>query len=107
TAVREQLEKRPDYESRLALAFYATGNAEAGDRALRRSIELAGRSDTDEAVNSRLDVARVLMDRGDRDRAVSIYQQAVNARPAIGAAWEGLIGAYAQMKDFNRALAAL
>ena len=49
---------------------------------LRRALDAASESDTDEALNVRLQAAGVLTKAGRTDLAVSIYKQATEITPA-------------------------
>jgi tetratricopeptide (TPR) repeat protein len=104
---RPQLDARPEFTARVALAFYSTDQLAAGDQALRNALDQADRADNEEALNVRLEIASLLLKQGRNDGAVSIYTQAVDSHPDNSVAWEGLIGAYAQVRDFAKAIAAV
>lgn len=103
-AARQRLETQPEYLARLALAFYSADQSAAGDQALRRAIDAGVRSDTDEAVNARLEVATLLLKQGKGDSAVSIYEQAADAHPNTAAIWERLIEAYTRLGNIPKAM---
>ena len=100
--VKPQIEARPDYLSQLALAYFSTKQADEGDRILDQAIKAAQldpRSDSEEALNARLEVASALMEQGNIARALEIYQQATKLHPESAIAWEGLVGAYSRQHD--------
>ena len=104
---RQKVEARSDYWSQLALLHYQANQANEGDTALRRALDLATHSDSAEAVDSRLQVANTLMEEGRTLSAEAVYKQVTESHPDNSGAWEGLIGAYARLKDFTGAGAAL
>ena len=106
-STRSQLEAHPEYLARLAQALYVTNQPAEGNRVLRTALDVASRSDSAEALDARLELASVLVDQGNDDVAVSIYRHAAGAHPDNATAWEGLIGAYAHMRDFPKAMTAL
>jgi len=106
-AARQQLEKRADYLAEMAFVYYRTNQASAGELALRRALDAAGGSDSEEALAARLEVASVLMDQGDVDRAVLIYKQAAVSQPKNPVPWQGMVGAYLRKKDLAQAKAAI
>src|SRR5262249_37512432 len=106
-AVRATLDTRADFAATLAFLYYSTDQLAAGDEALRRALDLASRSDSEQALNARLAVANLPITGGQRDRAASLYQQTVAAHPDSVLAWQGLVGAYAEMRAFPRVLAAV
>ena len=55
-ATRQQLEKRADYLAEMAFVYYRTNQASAGELALRRALDAASSSDSEEALNARLEV---------------------------------------------------
>src|SRR5437870_4047717 len=104
---KSQIETRTDYLSEMALAYYSTNQPAEGDRALRQAMEAATQSDTNDALNVRLEVASALVDQGKMDRAFEIYRQATRLHPDNAIAWQGLIGGYTRMRDFAQAKAAV
>jgi cellulose synthase operon protein C len=106
-STRLQLEAHPEYLARLAQALYVTSQTAEGNRVLRTALDVASRSDSTEALDARLELASVLVNQGNDDVAVSIYRHAAGAHPDNTTAWEGLIGAYAHMRDFPKAMTAL
>jgi Tfp pilus assembly protein PilF len=105
--VRQQLQVRADYWSEMALAYYSARQSSAGDQALGMALIKAGASDNADALNSRLEIASMLMNAGATLRAIDIYRQASEAHPENAGAWEGLVGAYLRMRDYSRAKAAV
>jgi tetratricopeptide (TPR) repeat protein len=106
-ATRQQLEARPDYWSEMAVAYYSAQQKPAGEQALRKALEMAASSDNADALNARLDVASMLMNRGETLRAIDIYRQASQANPENSGAWQGLVGAYVRMRDYSHAKVAV
>jgi tetratricopeptide (TPR) repeat protein len=104
-ATRQQMERRPDYLAEVALAYYSAHQATQGDQALRRALDVGGSSDTEEALNFRLQLAGVLMNQGNASRAIEVYKQATQSHPNSVAGWQGLVGAYTHVRDFSSALA--
>src|SRR5262249_55570895 len=105
--LKQQIDQRSDYLSVLALASYSMNQAGEGDQFLHRALAAAGSSDTEAALNVRLQVANVLMDQGNAERAAEIYKQAAGLYPNNTIAWQGLIGAYTRLRNFDAAMAAL
>src|SRR5207244_9194034 len=91
----------------MALAYYSTNQTAEGDRVLREAMEAAAQSDTNDALNVRLEVASALVDQGKMDRAFEVYRQATRLQPDNAIAWQGLIGGYTRMRDFAQAKAAV
>jgi len=106
-ATKSQIETRTDYLSEMALAYYSTNQTAEGDRVLRQAMEAAAQSDTNDALNVRLEVASALVDQGKMDRAFEVYRQATRLHPDNAIAWQGLIGGYTRMRDFAQAKAAV
>src|SRR5579864_2058593 len=106
-ALKAQLEGRADYLAALTLADYRTKRNQDGDRLLRRAMDAASTSDSAEALNLRLETAGVLMDQGNVDRALEIYQQATKLHPDNALAWEAVVGAYARRREFVQAKTAM
>jgi Flp pilus assembly protein TadD/lipopolysaccharide biosynthesis regulator YciM len=103
---RQQLEARSDYWAELSLAYYDTNQISASDQALQKSLQTASSSDSSanvDGINTRLEIAGMLMKHGQTLRAIDIYQQASQSHPDNSAAWEGLVGAYVNMQDYARA----
>ena len=107
SSLRDELEGRPEHLARLALALLTTKRQSEGEQMLRRALDAASESDTDDAVNVRLQAANVLTKAGRTDLAVSIYKQATDDHPGLVSAWQGLIGAYTSMREFPRAMGAV
>jgi tetratricopeptide (TPR) repeat protein len=105
--VRRKLEARADHLSRLALALFAVDQQVAADSMLRRALEAAARDDTDDALGVRLQIANLLKKQGKVDQAMAIYKQTTDIHPANIIAWQGLVGAYAERRDFARAISAV
>lgn len=105
--LKQQVEQRSDYLSELALVYYSMRQAGEGNQVLHRALAAARSSDTEAALNVRLQVAKLLMDDGNVERATEIYKQATEAYPKNSAAWQGLIGADARLRNFDAAMAAL
>lgn len=61
------------------------------------------RSDTNDALDRRLEVAATLMKQGKTDRATEIYQQSTKLRPDNAIAWEAIVGTYARTRNFAQA----
>src|SRR5262249_32077333 len=101
-SLKPQLEARADYLAGLALAYYITGQQQEGDLMLRRAMNVASGADSTAALNMRLEAAGLLMDQGKVDRALEIYQQATRLHPDNALAWEAVIGAHTQRRDFAR-----
>ena len=106
-AVRQKVETRPDYLAELSLVLYAQGRESDGDQVLQHALEAASRDDSEDALATRLQLADLLVQQGRGDRAVRIYTQATELHPTEVIAWQGLIGAYATARDFDRAIAAV
>jgi tetratricopeptide (TPR) repeat protein len=107
---RQQLEAGSDYWSEIALAYYNTKQSSAGDQALQKALEKASSSSSSvntDALNARLEIAGTLMSSGQTLRAIDIYKQATQSYPENSAAWAGLVGAYARMRDLSRATMAI
>jgi tetratricopeptide (TPR) repeat protein len=100
---RQQLEAFPDYWSEIALAYYSTRQSSSADQALQKALDRASSSDNADALNARLEIAGTLMDTGQTLRAIDIYRQAAQSHPENAAAWEGLVGGYARMRDLPHA----
>src|SRR5262249_60402483 len=62
---------------------------------------------TEAALTIRVQLAGLLMDQGDANRAIEIYRNTTRARPDSVVAWQGLVGAYTRQRDFSSALAAM
>jgi cellulose synthase operon protein C len=107
STTKAQIETQTDYLSEMALAYYSTNQPAEGDRALRQAMEAAAQSDTNDALNVRLEVASALIDQGRLDRAFEIYRQATRLHPDNAIAWQGLVGGYTRMRDFAQAKAAV
>jgi tetratricopeptide (TPR) repeat protein len=105
--VRRKLEARADHLSRLALALFAGDQQVAADSMLRRALAAAARDDTDEALGIRLQIANLLKKQGRVEQAMAIYKQTTDIHPANIIAWQGLVGAYAERRDFARAISAV
>src|SRR5262249_42895302 len=104
-ALKPALEARADYLSELALAFYSTKQPSEGNRTLERAMGVAGLGEPADALNARLDLARLLMQQGNSGLAVAIYQQAAKLHPESVIAWGALVGQYAGQREFAQAKA--
>jgi len=104
---RGKIESRSDYLSEVALAYYQTNQPSEGDLALRRASDAAASSDSEDAMNIRLQVASTLVDQGNIEGALAVYKQATELHPDNVVAWDGLVGAYARTRDFSGAQGAL
>ncbi len=106
-AVKQRLEARSDYLSEMAFVHYEANQSSEGDQLLRRALEIAKSSDSDDALSFRLNIAGALMDRNETGRAIEIYRHATLTHPDSPSGWEGLIGAYTRMGDFSQAITAV
>jgi cellulose synthase operon protein C len=106
-STRQELEKRSDFLSAMALAYYSAHQQSEGDQALQRALNAAGSSDTEDALNLRLQVASILMDQGNAQRAAEVYKHAAHLHPDNAIAWQGLVGAYARLGEFDAAMTTL
>ena len=106
-SVRQKVETRSDYLAELSLVLYASGRDAEGDRVLQQALAAATNDDSEEALATRLQLADVLVQKGQSDRAVRIYTQATDLHPNEVIAWQGLIGAYAAAREFDRAINAV
>ncbi len=104
-AVKQRMEARPDYLAQMALVYYGANQPAEGDQALRRALDIARTSDTDDALSLRLQIAGAFMEQGKTNRAVEIYRQATQTHPDKSSGWEGLVGAYTRMGAFAQAIA--
>jgi tetratricopeptide (TPR) repeat protein len=104
---KQEIESRPDYLSEMALAYYGLNRPGEGDEALRRALEAANSADTEDALNVRLQVANLLMDQGNAERALQIYKHAADHHPNNAIAWQGLVGVYTRQNNFDAAIATL
>src|SRR5215467_2653868 len=104
-ALKPPLEARADYLSELALAFYSTKQPSEGNRMLERAMGVASPAEPADALNARLDLARLLMQQGNSGLAVTIYQQATKLHPDSVIAWGALVGQYAGQRQFAQARA--
>ena len=101
--IKPQIESRPDYLSQMALAYYTVKQVDEGNRILDRAMLAAAQSDPEDALNARLEVASAMIEQGQTDRAIHVYQQAAKLHPQNVIAWQGLVGAYSHQRDFERA----
>lgn len=106
-AVKQQMEGRSDYLSEIALVYYSANQPAEGDQALRRALQLAGNSDTDDALSLRLQIAGTFLEQGKTGRAMEIYRQATQAHPNNASGWEGLVGAYTRVGEYSQAITAV
>ena len=102
-AIKPIIETRPDYLSEMALANYLTKQPDEGDRMLTRAMNVASPSESNDALNARLEAASLLMDQGKTNRAIEVYQQAAKLHPENAIAWQGLVGAYSRQQNFSAA----
>lgn len=105
--VKEKLEDNSEFSSEMALVYYRAGQSAAGDQALRRAMQLARTSDSNDALNLRLQIAADFLKQDKPARAIEIYIQATQLHPDDAGAWEGLVGAYTRGDDFSDAVAAV
>jgi tetratricopeptide (TPR) repeat protein len=103
-AVKQRMEARSDYLSEMALVYYRANQSHEGDELLRKAMEIARNSDSDDALSLRLTMAGSFMDQNETGRAIEIYRNATVAHPDNPSGWEGLVGAYTRIGDFSRAL---
>jgi hypothetical protein len=106
-STRSQLETHPEYLAWLAQALYRTNQPADGERLLRTALDVASRTDSTEALDARLELASALVQPGQRRGRRFDLQACRGAHPDNTTAWEGLIGAYAHMRDFPKAMTAL
>ncbi len=106
-AARQQLEQQAEYLAYLSLALFNANQVSEGGNALHRALDVATHADTDEALAARLRVASLLLQQGHPDQAIAVYKQASELHPDDAAAWQGLIGTYASLRDFPRAMSAV
>jgi tetratricopeptide (TPR) repeat protein len=106
-SLKNDLETRPDYLASLSLILLATKRQSEGEQMLRRALDAAEQSDSDEAVNLRLQAASMLTTSGNTGLALSIYKQATDDHPGLVNAWHGLIGVYTSTGEFGHAMATL
>lgn len=106
-STRKSLEADPEYLALIAQALYRTNQRTAGDQALRTALDVSTRSDSDAAMNARLEIAGLLMQQGNDANAALVYKRVTEGHSDNTTAWEGLIRAYARMQDFSSASAAL
>ncbi len=104
---KQEIEQRSDYLAELALAYYAAKRPDDGARALQRALAAAGASDSEEALNLRLQVAKLLADDNRVDQATEIYRQAAEHHPNSDIAWQGLVGVYTRTQNYKAAMATL
>ncbi len=104
-AVKEQLETRSDYLSELALAYDEANQPELGDQFLHRALVIAGRSDSEEALGLRLQIAGRFMEQNQAGRAIEIFREATRSHPDNPSGWEGLVGAYTRLGISPQAIA--
>lgn len=105
--VKQKMEARCDYLSEMALVYYEANQSSESDQSLRRALEIARSSDSDDALTFRLNIAGAFMDRNETGRAIEIYRHATLIHPDNPSGWEGLVGAYTRIDDFSQALAAV
>lgn len=101
--LRRKLEQRPDYLAQLSMVLFATHRETEGDKVLGQALEAAAKGDSDESLGIRLQIANILVEQGQIDRAIAIYSNATELHPTNVIAWQGLVGAYAAKRDFDRA----
>ena len=104
-AVKHRMEGQSDYLSELALVYFAANQPEAGEQYLRRALAIAGGSDSDDALSVRLQIAGQFMEQGRTGHAIEIYKEATQSHPNNASGWEGLIGAYTRLGNFQQAAA--
>jgi tetratricopeptide (TPR) repeat protein len=107
SAVKQRMEARSDYLSEMALVRYEANQSSEGDQLLRRALEIAKSSDSDDALSFRLNIAGTFMDRNETGRAIEIYRHATLTHPDNPSGWEGLVGAYTRIGDFSLATSAV
>ena len=101
------MEARADYLAEMALAYYDANQPTEGDQALRRAMETARKSDTEEALSLRLQIAGASLEQGKTGLAIEIFRQAALAHPDNPNGWEGLVGAYTRTGEFAQAITAV
>jgi tetratricopeptide (TPR) repeat protein len=106
-AAKQRMEARSDYLSEMALVYYEANQPSEGDQLLRRALEIAKNSDSDDALSFRLNIAGAFMDRNETGRAIEIYRHATLTHPDNPSGWEGLVGAYTRLGDFSQAITAV
>jgi len=102
--VKQRLEGRSDYLSEMALVYYNSNQPDRGDETIRRAMQIARNSDSDQALSMRLQIAGKFMDQGKPALAIEIYHQATQSHPNDASGWEGLAGAYTRVGDFSQAI---
>lgn len=105
--VKQRLVAGPEYPAQMALVFYAAHMTPEGDQQLSRALQMAAKSDTQPALDLRLQIAAAFMSKGNAGRAAEIYKQATQLHPDNPSGWEGLVGTYTHMGDFPEAIAAV
>lgn len=105
--VKQQMESHSDYLSELALVYYEANQPGLGEQYLRRAFEIAARSDTDDALSVRLQIAGTFMEQGKTGYAIDIYLEATRSHPNNPTGWEGLVGAYTRLGDYSEAIASV
>jgi cellulose synthase operon protein C len=106
-AVKQQMESHSDYLSELALVYYEANQSELGEQYLRRAFAIAARSDSDDALSVRLQIAGKFMEQGKTGHAIDIYLEATRSHPNNPSGWEGLVGAYTRLGDYSEAIASV
>jgi tetratricopeptide (TPR) repeat protein len=105
--VKQRMEAHSDYLAEMALVYYEAKQFNEGDQLLRRALEAARSSDSEDALSLRLHIAGTFMDRNETGRAIEIYKHATVTHPDNPSGWEGLIGAYTRTGDFSQAITAV
>src|ERR1700751_2946119 len=103
-AVKQQMENRSDYLSEMSLVYYETNQPGEGDRFLRRALDAAKNSDSDDALGLRLQIAGAFIDQGKMGSAIDIFRQATQSHPNNANGWEGLVGAYTRLGEISQAI---
>ncbi len=107
SGVKQRIESRSDYLSEMALVHYEANQSNEGDQLLRRALEIARNSDSNDALSFRLHIAGTFMDRNETGRAIEIYRNTTLIHPDNPSGWEGLVGAYTRTGDFSKAITAV
>jgi tetratricopeptide (TPR) repeat protein len=107
SAVKQRMEARSDYLAEMALVHYEANQSSEGDRLLRLALDAARKSDSQDALSFRLQIAGAFMDRNETGHAIEIYKHATMIHPDNPSGWEGLVGAYTRIGDSSRAITAV
>ena len=105
--VKSSLGKDIDFLVLEASVYSAAGQDDEVQKLVQQAMLLANGEPPSMAVEVRLQVAGLLRQSGQVQRAADIYLQVTELHPENVEAWEGLVAAYVQEPDNPRAIAAL